>query len=260
LEFFTRNFAESCVHFEKQSVEKAMMRKMLLLAGMGLGFASMAQASPIFTYSAQLAQGQTLTSTSTSATYNVYLVETDTSGSAAFVPSDGGLYSAAAALIENTGGQGVTVTAVTPNSTAEPAGFSGNDNKGSGTYGAYLLDITNNAASTLVAPTSTTTAGTTTTSDYLLGTVTFSLAANYNATFNAESIHDAPAPVLDSGSNSNSLTGNGNDLDVGGTGVGTGANGHPSAFTVVASTPEPASFGLLSFAALGLLARRRRTA
>jgi PEP-CTERM motif len=249
------DFVRSVVSWAKHSAEKAIMKKMLLLAGvLGLGVASGAQGSVAYSYMAQLAPGQTLTPGS-SATVNVYLAETDTSGSAEFVVGDGGLYSAGAAFVEQAGGQGVTVTAVTNNSAAEPAGFSGNDNKGSGTYGAYMLDITNNASTTPpVTPTSSTTVGTTRTDLYLLGTVTLALSTAPNATFNVESIHDAPAPVLDSSSNGNTLTFNGDDLDTAGGSIGTGANGHPTPFAVV---PEPASIGLLSLGALGLLARRR---
>lgn len=244
------------------------VRSLLLGAAVSLGLASWSQASVLYSYVVQ-PQGAIVNNANN--TLNLYLQEVSTAGSFS-AASDGGLYSAGVALVEQTGGTGVTFTSagVSNNGAAEPGGFSGNNTKGLVTSGgAWITDITSNGASVGVAPASSTTANGTTTNLYLLGSVVAAVGSNPNATFKVESLHDAPANdgIIVAGSDGNTFSyglnsQNNYDLDVTGAGGApgaTGADGHPSSFSVGSSpVPEPASLAIFGVAAAGLLVRRRQ--
>jgi hypothetical protein len=223
------------------------MKKLTIVLGaaISVGIASLARATVMYSYVAEL-KGTSV---------DFYLQEVSTSGSFT-AASDGGLYSAGVALVEEPGGTGVTFTAagISPNGATEPNGFSGNSTKGLVTSGGvWLYDVTSPGATVGVAPASSTTSNGTTTSLYLLGSATLNTGSIFNATFLVESLHDAPTAdgVTEAGSNGNTLTGNGAAPGA------VGANGHPTTLTI-SNTPEPASVALFAIAAIGLLSRRRQ--
>lgn len=241
-------------------------RSMILAAAMGLGLASMSQASTIYSYVAQSTNPGGGIINGTSNTVNLYLQEVTTGTS--YITSDGGLYAGGVALYEQPGGTGVTVSSVSNNTSPEPTGFTGSNNNGMLTNGgAYILDITNNNDTTAgVAPVSTTTSGGTTTSLYLLGSVTLGVSATPNAHFLVESLHNVPAGdgAGNAGKNGNTLTFNsGTDLDPDNSastipGGSSGANSNPTSLAITSSVPEPASLAVFGLGAVGVLARRRR--
>jgi hypothetical protein len=241
------------------------MRWKLLGAAAGLCLASMSRATTQYSYIAQPQGGRIVSGANN--TINLYLQEVSTGGSFT-ATQDGGLYSGGVAFVEQAGGFGVTFTAagVSNNSAAEPAGFSGNNTKGLLTSGGvWVADITANSASAGVQPISSATSGGTTTNLYLLGSVTFGLAADnqFDAAFLVESLHDAPKNdgIPAAGADGNTLTFNsGMDLDNGTPAGTTGADGNPTPFVPEAQLPEPASLAIFGLAGAGLLMRRRSAA
>ena len=232
----------------------------VLAAAVSLGASSLSRASTSYSYVVQ-PQGGAIVDNANN-TLNLYLQEVSTSGSYT-ATSDGGLYSGGVALVEQAGGTGVsfTATGVSNNGATEPAGFTGNNTKGLITSGgAWVADITSNAASAGVAPISTTTSGNTTTSLYLLGSVTVGVGATPSANFAVESLHDAPTNdgAPGAGADGNTLSFAGNDLDAGGFSGVTGADGHATPFAITSTVPEPASLAIFGLAGVGLLMRRRQ--
>jgi hypothetical protein len=240
----------------------------LAAAGACLGLTAGAKASVVYTY---VAVPNSITSTG-STTLSLYLKEVTSGGSydaattATAGPNNTGLYGVGVALVEQAGGTGVTVSSPTANSAAEPTGLSGNDATGLATNGgAYIENIENNNATTGLGASTSTVAGVTT-NLYLIGTVNLTVASNANATFNVESIHDAPAGdnILHAGTDGGTLSVDGYDLDAGDPAItnGTFADGNPTTLVVNTESmvPEPASVSLIGAAAVFGLARRRRIA
>ena len=141
----------------KMGDEMRAMKMGILAAAVGLGISSLSRAATSYSYVVQPQGGAIVDGANN--TLNLYLQEVS-SGGTFTAASDGGLYSGGVALVEQAGGSGVTFTAagVSNNGATEPAGFTGNNTKGLITSGgAWVADITSNAASAGVAPISSTT-------------------------------------------------------------------------------------------------------
>jgi len=239
-----------------------------------LGLASSTQAAIMYNYIAVPPAGG-ITKGATDVV-SIYFQETLTNGSTSVInnANNGGLYSVGVALVEKTGGTGVTITTATPNSQTEPAGYTGNSNYGypgaptagetqpvTGPGGAFFALITANSASQYVGPTITgTDASGDTINKYLIGTVTMNVGTAPQATFLVESLHDAPQGqgYLHAGVDGNTIDVNGDDYDTGGPGLGTGADGNPTTFAITSPIPEPGSLMMCGLVASGLAFRRRR--
>jgi hypothetical protein len=252
-----------------------MKRKLFIavgsLASLGFAAGSGSAANISYTYIATPQSGSIVNGTAN--VLNVYLDETVPAGATSPIPGSGGLFGGGVAIVENAGGTGVTLSSPLVNTLASPAGFDSPAAGGTAemglstgsTPGAYLIGITSLGDTVEDAPAKTSIVSGVTTNLYLLGTVTFNVGTSPNATFNIESIHDAPKNdgILDAGSTGNTIDANGDDLDVGGpvagSGTLTGADGHPTLLSITSPTPEPGSLALCGLAA-GAMALRRRKA
>jgi hypothetical protein len=253
-------------------------------AGLGLGLMAPqgAQAATTYSYIAT-PQGGTV-NYGGSTTYNLYLQEVASTGSFQ-ATQDGGVGAAGVSLVE-TSGSGVTFVSAAGNVGVEPAGFSGGGGGALFTNksGAYVQDqagnkFTGDPNNIGISPATTSTdANGTITNLYLLGSVTLSLASDASANFTVESFYDSPTGqgVPNAGtSDLNTVTAAtvsaaGYDLDGNhnttlpnppGEAPTDMADANPTTFAIGAvSTPEPASMAVFALGAVGLLARRRRTA
>jgi hypothetical protein len=196
-----------------------------------------------------------------------------TSGSFQAV-SDGGLLSAAVAVVAQPGTSGITFTGATPNwSSGPPTGYQGGlslAGLAAGNAGAWIADqLAYNSTPNGVQPASTATDGNgTTTSLYFLGTVTIAVDVYAGGTLKIESPLNAPTVqgFYDAGTDGNTLTfNNGYQLDGNGNGgplppgetVADMGDAHPTAFGTFL-VPELASLAVFGLGGIGLLSRRRR--
>jgi hypothetical protein len=199
---------------------------------------------------------------------NVYLQETVTGTSSSLIAAETGLFSAGFYLTQS--GQVPTnptiITAMTPNTQGQPAGFSGgvaNAPKFTGSQGALTEGLP--VTYTGPGPSGSTQGGSVANgiTRVFLGTVTLTAGdPGTTTTFSVESYKFAPTSIGGNGANGNTLT-NGTGFDLDQTNNGT-ANGPPvyvgannfngtTAYTfLVASAPEPGSMILAFLAASGM--------
>jgi hypothetical protein len=205
-------------------------------------------------------------------TVTLYLQETATKGSQSLIAAEGGLSGAGVAVAQSkvspSGASATTISAINPNNSAEPDGFTGNGKSGATAANAFLSEFVSNGFTGSTGPSGTTkggsvtTTGSTTVTDVLLGTLTLKAGdTGSTTTFTVLSLKNSSGNSF-SGHDGNTLTfTNFNDLDPNSaknfspayTGADSFVGSTAYTFQVtVAATPEPGSLVLGAVAASSL--------